>query len=112
MIQDRGLKKWTAMMLPEHIEKLAKWNLEASRETRSSLMDWELAHIQQHIQRAYEEKLSISLTLYQDYRHFIVTGLIEQLNPDQSVLSFKTTERVYQVSFDSIQGADIDDFYT
>ena len=32
MIRDRGTIKWTAMMLPEHVQKIKQWKREAYAE--------------------------------------------------------------------------------
>lgn len=111
MIQDRGMKKWTAMMLPEHIEKLKECVEEENIETPSPLTDWELSHIQEQIAFAYKENVTISLTVYQDNKRLVFTGSIEQIKLQQAILSLKREKDIRDIPFASIRGADIDDFH-
>lgn len=111
MLQDRGMKKWTAMMLPEHIKKLNEWDQEANQVPPPHLTEWELAHIQQQIRIAYDDKRPISLIIYQDDKRLVLTGFIQDLQQHQSILLLKTAQGIQTIPFNSIRGADIDDCY-
>lgn len=76
MIRDRGNIKWTAMMLPEHLRELRKWQAEDDLVKRPDLSEWDLQQIQQEIDRAI---LSRKLTEVQTWRDGILhrhTGVI------------------------------------
>lgn len=65
-LRDRGIKKWTAMMLPEHIELLREWHEEDNKVERPKLDDLELTLIANEIERAYKSKATIQLTYWRD----------------------------------------------
>ena len=49
-IRDRGTKKWTAIMLPAHIEELRNWMDKDHFIERPELTDWDLQSIQEEIE--------------------------------------------------------------
>lgn len=110
MVKDRGMKKWTALMLPEHTEKLKAWDEALAKPVRpSELMPWELEAIELTIDIAYRSHLPVSFTLFINDKWETVTGFIRTIDLNQSMLVLETTESLQPIPFDSIQGADIDD---
>lgn len=55
--KDRGKIKWTAMMLPEHIEKLRTWHASDSQVPQPVLEEFELQDIQDLLASALLKKL-------------------------------------------------------
>jgi len=64
--RDRGRIKWTALMLPEHIEKLREWQEEDNKIKRPELDGFELELIADEIERAHKSKSTIKLTYWRD----------------------------------------------
>ena len=40
MLRDRGNIKWTAMMLPEHVQRLRTWQQEDQQITKPTFDEW------------------------------------------------------------------------
>lgn len=113
MVKDRGMKKWTAMMLPEHLEKLTEWNETLKKPKRPvALMPWESEEIQQKIDTAYRSHVPISLTIFKHEKWTSLFGLIRTIKINQALLFLESKEGLQQIHFDSIQGVELDDSYT
>ena len=54
-IRDRGTKKWTAMMLPEHLKELRIWENENKMVKRPELEEFELTLIAEEVERAHKK---------------------------------------------------------
>ncbi len=65
-VQDRGSKKWTSLMLPEHVERIRSLNEELRQDKKPRLDDLELSLISEEIGRAYESKSTIRLAYWRD----------------------------------------------
>lgn len=110
MLRDRGSKKWTSLMLPEHVEALKRWDDERQLEKPpGERMDWELEELQMVIERAYRHQHIVSITVYRDKQWGVMTGWIRQINWNQNVLLFECDKRIQSIYFHTIQGAELDD---
>ena len=65
-IRDRGNKKWTAMMLPEHVKELIAWEEESKLVKRPELEEFELTLIAEEVERAHKSKTTIKLTYWRE----------------------------------------------
>lgn len=54
--RDRGTKKWTAMMLPEHVELLRDWMDEDHWVEKPEFDEWEFELIQEELERGVKSK--------------------------------------------------------
>ena len=80
MIRDRGTKKWTAMMLPEHIVELNKWIDKDHYEERPELSEWDFQSIQEEIEVAYKRKCEALVRTWKDGKVMTRGGIIEVLD--------------------------------
>ena len=64
--RDRGNKKWTAMMLTEHVELLRQWHDEDEFTERPELDEWELTLLAEEVERAHKGKSDVKLTHWKD----------------------------------------------
>lgn len=97
-------------MLPEHVEALKIWDRERMLEKPpDERMEWEWAAIQQKVEFAYHSKLPISLTVYRENKWFMITGWIRQIIWHKAALLLESDEGNQQISFRTIQGAEVDD---
>jgi hypothetical protein len=80
MNKDRGTIKWTAMMLPEHVQLLREWQQEDQFIKRPQLDEAQLEQIDSHIQRAYQENKSIQLKIWESTAMYEVEGTIHKVN--------------------------------
>jgi hypothetical protein len=75
-INDRGSIKWTAMMLPEHKERLADLFQEQSKVLRPILDEQKKQEINDRIIEAIEHDIEIEFCLYEDGKIQRVSGII------------------------------------
>ena len=109
MNKDRGTIKWTSLMLPEHIQRLRAWENELNDTPPKEKADWELEALHQTIQQAYELKLPITFTLYQQSTWQTTTGVITTIDVNKKHLLLETDTIVKAIPFITIQEAEVDD---
>lgn len=110
MSMDRGMKKWTAMMLPAHTSRLNDWDNELQREKApEKLTEWLLAELQQTIETAYMQSRALSLIIFESNQLYTMTGIIRKIDLPKERLLLEINEGNQWVSFSSIQRADLDD---
>jgi hypothetical protein len=83
-IRDRGTKKWTAMMFPEHIVELRNWMDREHYTERPELNEWDLQVIQEELEVAYKRKCEVLIKIWKDgeimLRGDIIVGIDLQSN--------------------------------
>lgn len=105
MLHDRGTKKWTAMMLPEHLVKIREWKQEQFYDTKRELTEWEFEEIEQTIQRAFKMQELVKLTLWDHNKLHNEIGLVTGADPFKKELLLETESSIKRISFDKIQKA-------
>ncbi|KGP71193.1 YolD-like family protein [Pontibacillus yanchengensis] len=91
-LRDRGTIKWTSLMLPEHVQILKDmWN-EDELQTAPELDEQALQELNETIQYAYKEQITITLHTFSDGSFHDYTGKIEHLIPHEQRIKFRTTE--------------------
>lgn len=80
MLKDRGNIKWTAMMLPEHIHELRKWEAEGDLVKRPELTEWDLQEIQAEIDTAMRRQCQVEVQTWRAGEIRTHTGTIENLD--------------------------------
>lgn len=109
MNKNRGTIKWTALMLPEHVQRLRAWENELHDIPPKEKADWELEVLHETIQRAYELKMLITFTLYQQNTWQTITGFITTIDVLKKHLLLETDTTVKAIPFQAIQEAEFDD---
>jgi len=109
MNKDRGTIKWTSLMLPEHVQRLRAWENELNDTPPKEKADWELEALHETIQRAYELKMPITFTLYQQNKWQTLTGFITTIDVLKKLLLLETDMTVKAIPFLTIQEAEVDD---
>lgn len=109
MIRDRGTIKWTAMMLPEHVQKIREWKKEAYAEAPKELTEWELEDLQQTIDQAIAQNKIITLTVWESIKYVQWTGTIQALNPNKQELTLETITKIKHIPINRIHSARLDD---
>lgn len=109
MIRDRGTMKWTAMMLPEHVQKIKQWKKEAYSEAPKELTEWELEDLQQTIDLAMTQRKVITLTTWEVTKYGQSTGIIQAMNPHKQELTFETITKVKHIPTQTIHAARLED---
>lgn len=109
MNKDRGTIKWTAMMLPEHIERLREWEEELQYDHKKELSEWELESLHETIQYAFESNKALTFTLFKANRISQITGSIKAIDKQKKQLLIESDTAINIIHFDSIQAAAGDD---
>ncbi|MFD1335127.1 YolD-like family protein [Oceanobacillus iheyensis] len=96
-MNDRGSIKWTAMMLPEHVEYLRKKKKESQKISKPVIDAQQLDYMEQQLQFATINNSIITITYYDDGEmqtatcqasNIKVTKKHLQLNMDNDTLEF------------------------
>lgn len=94
MLKDRGTIKWTSLMLPEHVELLKEMWRETEKVDKPILDPQELELMNEKLIKAYQEKLEIILTVYEDGLINKCKGMITNVNVPQNQLSIDLKDDV------------------
>ncbi|PLR99832.1 YolD-like family protein [Bacillus sp. T33-2] len=76
MIRDRGRIKWTAMMLPEHVQFLRDWAKEDTYDAEREIDEQQLELMNETISRAMEFNSPVAITHYRNRQYELVIGKI------------------------------------
>lgn len=66
MIRDRGSKKWTSLMLPEHVERLKAWKREARIPQRKEPDAQQFEEWNRLVAKAMQDGLPLRMTYWQN----------------------------------------------
>ena len=88
MIRDRGRIKWTAMMLPEHVEQLREWQKEDELQVRQQPDEQQLEQWNYQIQEAKEKNLHITIHYWIDEKVAESKGYIRKIDTLEGELHF------------------------
>lgn len=103
MISDRGMKKWTSLMLTEHVEELEKLWREFDKKKRPILDEQAWLEIERTIQEAYIFKKELRLKVYQRGEFIYKIGEISHINQMERTLRIADT----QIEFVNLLQADL-----
>ncbi|MET3656530.1 YolD-like family protein [Sporosarcina psychrophila] len=78
-IHDRGTKKWTAMMLSEHVRELRIWKDKDNYEERK-LDDFDLQAIQYEIEVAQKRECEVHVKSWDKGKVVLHSGVIKEIN--------------------------------
>lgn len=110
MFKDRGMKKWTAMMLPAHAARLNDWDNELQREKApEKLPEWLLAELQQTVEIAYIQSLPLSLTIFESEQQHTATGIIRKIDFHRKRILLELNGESQWIPFSTIQRAELND---
>ncbi|WP_107841385.1 YolD-like family protein [Metasolibacillus meyeri] len=101
MLHDRGNKKWSAMMLSEHVEMLR--DLEKEEVQPITRAEWELEDLQQIVHYALHTKAIIRLILWEENEIVGVIISYNQVKCELLMATATTTKRVAISSISTVQ---------
>ncbi|GGH81070.1 2C-methyl-D-erythritol 2,4-cyclodiphosphate synthase [Pullulanibacillus pueri] len=93
MINDRGAKKWSAMMLPEHVKMLREWEDHLmNAEEKPEVADQKLEQFDEAIQTSLHENLDVNVTYYNhsSRKRETFTGEVRKVDPVERKIKFIT----------------------
>jgi hypothetical protein len=86
MINDRGTKKWTSIMMPEQIDMLQKLFAEQNHKEKPILDDQQLAENAMMLHEAIENNLTVEITYFADHDFHNVGGEIRFIDTQNRYL--------------------------
>ncbi|MCM3743072.1 YolD-like family protein [Sporosarcina luteola] len=100
MIRDRGRIKWTAMMLPEHIEQLREWQKEDEHQLRQQPDEQQLEQWNYQIHEAAERNLQLSIRYWDNEKVVESRGYIQKINMlDGTLHLISDNSETHRISF-------------
>lgn len=97
MLRDRGKIKWTALMLPEHVERLRAWQAEDAVQVRSEPDEQQLEQWNYIIAAAMETHRAITITHWQTGKPASDDFYVHCLEPERKQLRVVTIDGVARI---------------
>ncbi|WP_067727684.1 YolD-like family protein [Oceanobacillus damuensis] len=92
-MNDRGSIKWTAMMMPEHIQLLNDmWKRKEYKE-KPVLDEQQLEEINRKLHMAIHKHLSAEITYYADYDYRKITGKLFKIETSEGFIKVDNEHR-------------------
>lgn len=85
-LHDRGTKKWTAMMLPEHIELLKKMWEEDDYKENPILDEQQIDEMELKLQCALHNNLTVEIKYYDKPHYCMARGKLKVINTRTGLL--------------------------
>lgn len=104
MIKDRGTKKWTAMMLPEHVEQLRNERKEDGKVKKPVLDEQQLEELNIALGEALEYKYEVIASYFKSGEICDLVGVIESANPTTKEIKLSTYDGPQRLKFGDIVG--------
>ena len=92
LIRDRGSIKWTAMMLPEHVERLREWKEEEKIPPRKELDEQQFEEWNYLIAHAIELHTPLAVKYWEDHQLLHEVGFIRDYHAPLQALRLITKE--------------------
>lgn len=94
-VNERGTKKWTSLMLPEHIEMLEEINKEQERKERPIIDEQMKAENYVLLQEALEFDYKICIKYYAFHDYFYEEGCLLGMDGSNGVIYMEETEIIF-----------------
>lgn len=102
MINDRGHKKWTSLMLPEHKELLRDW-AHHQEDIEMPVLDADrIDELNNIISHCLNQGISTKITYFKNKRMAFINGEILKCDPFEKVLKVSTDSGRSVISLSSI----------
>lgn len=82
MVNDRGTKKWTSLMLPEHVEMLKNVFAEQEHKEKPILDEQQIMENEEIIKHAIHDQLMIEITYFKDHDFQVIQGKVTNITDD------------------------------
>lgn len=77
-MQDRGTKKWTSLMLPEHVEMIKQLWAENDYKAKPILSNQQLEENEFILQEALHNNLSVQIKYFKDHDFHFIEGKVSK----------------------------------
>lgn len=106
-MKDRGTIKWTAMMLPEHLQMLNDYWDSMDHKIKPILDEQQLEEIGIRLHEAISKNLEVEITYFGDYDYLLVKDKVYSVNYSGKYLKMDDFDRT-KIEFDCIIDIQID----
>ncbi|PAD69957.1 hypothetical protein CHH83_06005 [Bacillus sp. 7586-K] len=107
MIRDRGTKKWTAFMMPEHVKNLGDFDLSLNKVEKPELDDTQLEEVNTIICEAMENNKEVVFTYYEKGDIKLYIGFIHYIDPTRKEVRLKDIHNdVFIIKFEDVLRVD------
>lgn len=101
-VQDRGSKKWVAMMLPEHLKLIRQYNDDSKKIPKPELNEWDLEAIQESIELAMKRNVEVKIKLWKDGGFTIYVGKLIWVDLNRRLIEMEDTFKSFSLGLDEI----------
>lgn len=77
-MRDRGTKKWTSLMLPEHVVMIKELWAESAYKEKPNLSDQQLEEIEFNLQEALAANLEVKIKYFKTHDYHLVYGKVNK----------------------------------
>lgn len=109
MIKDRGNKKWTAMMLTEHVTDLRDWYESDSDIPEPEYDEFSLNSLADDLNIAFQSESNVRIAYWSNKRTEDYEGQIIDLLPNEKSIKVKTNDYIYKLHLRYIVKLDVYD---
>lgn len=109
-IKDRGTKKWTSIMIPEHVEMLRELDSEYYKQNKPILDEYQLQEIDERLRAAQEFKLPLVFELWIGGLFEEVEAVVKKVDQiNKIVWVTDLSGDLHKLKYDSIVGVEFAD---
>jgi len=101
-LQDRGSKKWVAMMLPEHVKMLREYGVEIKKEPRPDLDEFDYELIEEQIALAMKRNVEVKTKRWKDGEFIYNRGTIQWIDLRRRTIELEDPFRSFELPIDEI----------
>ncbi|WP_307341101.1 YolD-like family protein [Metabacillus malikii] len=83
MLRDRGTKKWTSFMMPEHLRMLKERYMNSEKVEKPILDEYEWEEVSRQIGKSLEAQVPIIFKLYKKGSIKYQGGIVDKIDPVQ-----------------------------
>ncbi|MDQ0256177.1 hypothetical protein J2S74_003595 [Evansella vedderi] len=112
MNRDRGVIKWTSMMLPEHVQQLKEMTAKHKKKAPPQLDEQVLEEWSRLLGEAYYHDLALSITIIDHGKEETVQGFVYRIDQLQRSLTLELKDSRFQrrsIPFQDIIQISVDD---
>nr|BDD44105.1 hypothetical protein 6 [Bacillaceae bacterium] len=88
-VNDRGIKKWTSIMLPEHVEALKTAFDELEQQEKPILDEQQKVEIDLKLQMAIQNDLTVTVEYFEDHEYHRMQGKLLMVDVMNNCLRFE-----------------------
>ena len=92
MIKDRGNKKWTAMMLTEHVRDMREWYESDNDVPEPEYDEYSLNALADDLNMAYQTKCHVRISYWKNKRAEIHQGQIVELLANEQMIKIRSSD--------------------